>query len=473
MGMPMNSFDMFCALKENLKEGRDDKHSQFVLSAVIVHDNKDKDLINRIENNFIHWAELSGNHFLFITFLTPTGEWRESPYCKDTYWIDKNRLLTDKDLEQEDQEATDELLRNYMGLPSKGSFIMLTERLDSNAFFKIPTSSSAIEQQLDLITKYCNSPEIQSPGLLNELLENLKAVKLNSSTSFIDILVNYTSIISRISPFGRRFGKRMQSKTASRVLNEEKKKLEQLSGDELEEGILKISREIAIAAKNNFESSRRGRHSIRRRLPLVNKLSPYSLKLFQTYQWLERIIESSSVDDFIEIDYSFLTVNLGKIVENELNLSIQQLLRCEMGVEMPEYYNKYCSERGDIMIRAGEVTININKQQRPWDSEDTELRSIPIGNLIYAYESMYFPHDEIFLFHHTKSKHRHIGEGAIKFFRWFGSKFRNKASHIDYNSYETYSEAKEAFSQFVERYLPSLYDIKLFLSQEDPYLSQP
>lgn len=63
MGMALNRFDMFCQLREDMQ--RNDAFCKFVLSAVIVHDNNDQALINKIKANFIDWAELTGEKWPF------------------------------------------------------------------------------------------------------------------------------------------------------------------------------------------------------------------------------------------------------------------------------------------------------------------------------------------------------------------------------------------------------------------------
>ena len=66
MGYILNRFDRLMELKENPSSTK-----QFKLTAVIVHDPKDKDLCDHIRDFFLQFAQITGKNFLFITFIQP------------------------------------------------------------------------------------------------------------------------------------------------------------------------------------------------------------------------------------------------------------------------------------------------------------------------------------------------------------------------------------------------------------------
>ncbi len=69
-------------------------------------------------------------------------------------------------------------------------------------------------------------------------------------------------------------------------------------------------------------------------------------------------IENTSRD---ELDYSAFILYLGKIVETELNLSVCQMLRQSMGIDMPDFYNRYCYKTDKTIIPTENKDIPLNK----------------------------------------------------------------------------------------------------------------
>lgn len=463
MGMMMNRFDMFCQMRDDLK--RTDNFNKFVLSAVIVHDNNDQKLIDEIKANFLNWSEVTGEKFLFITFVTPSDTWRKSKYCIDAYYVDKHTLMADHHLSREDEEATNSMLRDFMDLPSRGSFIMLTERLDSLDLRRISTSANAINKQLEMITDYCNSQEEHQPSNFNRLISELNGVQSKTRKSFIDILIDYTSLISPLKAFGSHFTKRKQEKTAAAVLKARQEELEKLENDSYFDEYSDLSVIAEVAIRNSSLKAHRWKgHSL---LLDIDKeqfrlLSDYSQNIYQTYRFLEQIIlENREFDIPFKLDFSFLTINLGKIIEYELNLSILQMLRFMMGIEMPSYFNNYSRQRGDIEIPAGNISVKINcpLDVRNEDVDHAPLKGLTIGNLMYAYEDVAINGVSISPLPEMTRLIR-LKEDTLRFFKRFASRYRNKASHIDLKSYQTYQEAKTAFQEFLKVHLPVLYVIK-------------
>ncbi len=179
-------------------------------------------------------------------------------------------------------------------------------------------------------------------------------------------------------------------------------------------------------------------------------MDDYSKKLFLTYNKFSEMIEDSNED----IDYSGLTIYLGKIVENELHLSIGQMLRWSMDIDMPMYFNRYCSERHKVLVPAGNQVVNINKS-----SSDGGNKGIPMGTLISVYNTM-INHPELINPQPNSSRLQRLDKELIAFIKDFSSKYRNLAGHLDLNSKNTYEGAKEKFKLFLTQFLDTLYNIR-------------
>lgn len=465
MGMLMNRFSMLTQLREDIKTAKDfgRDYNRFVLSGVVVHDINDHLLIEEMGRKFVKWAELTGDYFLFISFIQPTTEWKNSKYCHDGYWIDKDVLMLDSSFSKEDEERTLPLLRDFMGLPKSGSYLVLTENLSSNSFYRVPITAETIENQFHLITDYCNveaSGLTHTPKDLKKLLKELKADEYCHLSSLLDIMIDYTSVISDIVDNGEE-EKIKQLERADKVIEKLRDRLKNYSGDDFEDKVFHLFECMEIVYKKLFMKNQRYLNPNLRNIETAPQkyreyLDNYSCKLLDTYNLLS-VITSRNPEN---LDYSGLTIYLGKIVENELNLSIEQMLRHAMGIEMPKYFNKYCSRRRKVEIPAGRNSINVNQYRSNLDKNDfAPLMSIPMGNLIHAYKSMI---EKPYMFNPKPKKERiqKLDEDTISFLKNFSSNYRNPAGHLDPNSETTYKGAKLAFKLFLEIYLLKLYEIK-------------
>lgn len=201
MGMFLNRFHMLKQLREYIKHKSTDNQdlNNLVLSGIIVHDPNDENLVKCVSNNFVKWAEKTGKHFLFITFITPSEDWKKSRHCHKNWEIDIDNLMTDRSFSEEDEKRTIPLLRNFMDLPDDGSFLMLTNDLCSNTFYKIQISAEIIEKQFIQITEYCDEEAAgaeHTPADFKQLLNTLKYSEISIDKWIIDVLIDFESLIS-------------------------------------------------------------------------------------------------------------------------------------------------------------------------------------------------------------------------------------------------------------------------------------
>ena len=73
MGCILNRFDQLMELA-----GDKVVSERFKLTAIIVHDPEDKNLKKHISSHFLSFAKLTGENFLFITFVQPPKEHAEA-----------------------------------------------------------------------------------------------------------------------------------------------------------------------------------------------------------------------------------------------------------------------------------------------------------------------------------------------------------------------------------------------------------
>lgn len=469
MGIIMNRFDMLMQLRQDIErsEGFGKGCNRFVLSCVIVHDTNDRDLINLMNRKFVDWAEMTGDDFLFITFIPSSKKWRNSKYCCNQYCFDKNSLMVDSRYTVEDSLRTLPLLRDNMDLPKSGSYLMVTDNLSSNSFYRVATSAETIEHQLRTLTEYCNDEavgRIHSPKDFKHLLDGLNAETGNHSSTFIDILVEFTSMVSK--KVSSKFNSFMQQfESSMKAIASMKERLKSYRGDDFEGRLFHLYECMDMVYK---EKSRTDYRNIRSTSVIGDGFSNsqfldgYSAKLLSSFTLL-----SGSIRHCDDLDYSGLTIYLGKIVENEMNLSVEQMMRHAMDIDMPEYYNRYCPKKGRVDVKAGTSTVNVNQYVfDPGNREDVRLKSVPMGTMLHAYKDMLeSPQQAVSL--PINDRLVRLDDEMMDFFRDFSNRYRNPAGHRDDDSQTTFLGAKSAFSLFMDRYLRQLYDIRRRLGGAD------
>lgn len=470
MGMIMNRFNMLSQLRKDIKGAKDMglDMKNFVLSGVVVHDTNDSELIERMSQNFVKWAEMTGHHFLFITFIHPSTDWKNSQYCHDGYWIDKDNLLTDFTYTKEDEERTVPLLRDFMNLPQNGSYLMLTDNLCSNSFKKIPISAQTIEEQFLLITKYCEdeySGVEHTPADYDNLLATLNAEDYSLLSSFLDVLIDFTAVTSDLVDNGTEM-KDEQQKRANEVINKLRKKLCVYRGDDFEDRLFHLFECMEMVFTKLMKDDKRFRfppitNSICSNIQFERYLDKYSIKLIESFNIISSLTKPRAED----LDYSGLTIYLGKIVENELHLSLGQMLRWSMGIDMPTYYNKYCRRMNRVLVKSGKQTIDLN-QSMSSSNCDNRQKGIPMGTLLTTYENMFYRPEEINP-EPDFDKLQELDSKLFSFLRKFSSSYRNPAGHLDSNSKKTFEGAKIAFEDFTNNYLIQLYEIKQTVIEGD------
>lgn len=478
MGMFLNRFHMLKQLREyiNNKSTYNKDLNNLVLSGIIVHDPNDENLVKCVSNNFVEWAEMTGKHFLFITFITPSEDWKKSRHCHKNWEIDIDNLITDSSFSEEDEKSTIPQLRDFLGLQKNGSFLMLTDNLCSNTFYQIPISAETIEKQFIQITKYCDKEAAgakHTPADFKQLLNALKYSEISIDKGIIDVLIDFESLIS---PFIERSFLSENANTeqlnhANDVIKNVRDVLHNYIGEDFEDKVFNLYECIAYfnrlksKSENDFRYGHRphmeedleddyyGWDSIEYECNLVRHecnlmfLDKYSLKLYKTYRLLSFVIRNAPDN----LDYSGFTIYLGKIVENELNLSLGQMLRWAMDIDMPTYYNQYCAGRGNIFVTAGNSRAYLNQRLT---ENGTQLKSIPIGILLWAYRSI--PENHVLM----QDRITKLNEHLLDFLKDFSDKYRNPAGHMDNDSERTYRGAQQAFEEFLNNYLYQLDKIK-------------
>lgn len=450
MGCILNRFDQLSDL------ARDKEVSErFKLTAIIVHDPEDRSLKKHISSHFLTFAKLTGDNFLFITFVQPPKEHAEAIKRGEYKYA---RLLVSDSKQQSNTDAViNPLVRSYYNLPKEGSYLVIAKKLSDKEVFKVPITTATLFYQLDILTSYCDSPYN-----FDELIKKLNGEAVNIEEQIGKSLLKIVSLISPSSSLDNiRLHSYSQREMAKKTIAEEKQKLDailrQSSDDEdLSDKVLKLYKIIEYAYMNVFNE---GRRSICvRKCENYNLLDGDSKRFWDTYSRLFFFIEDSSRDN---LDYSAFILYLGKIVENELNLSVCQMLRQAMGIAMPDFYNRYCYRTDKVYIPTERQDVPLNKYIYKHEEDRKQLESVALGNLLHAYKTA-IGMESSYIRYWRVQYPENLVEIPVELLPIWDkiAILRNDAAHSRSVSAELYNNIYEYFNRFQGLYMTSLYPIK-------------
>ena len=190
-----------------------------------------------------------------------------------------------------------------------------------------------------------------------------------------------------------------------------------------------------------------------------DRLSRVYGNMFNALQ--ELMQDEKKLKELTPVDYSAIGLYIGKFVEQEINSSIVQLMRCFRGIDMPDYYCKrYPVYDYAFDVGGKKKIIRLNEQKVPYDS--FSLKSIPLGDAYYALQQL----------------KEEDSEGFFKDYPWLDDEmfleawrnlfvFRNKMAHIgELIDADTLKKNYLFFQRFLN-YMPNILELKKKLAPED------
>lgn len=167
--------------------------------------------------------------------------------------------------------------------------------------------------------------------------------------------------------------------------------------------------------------------------------------LYKQFDWFDE--EYCSVED-----YSSEGACLGKIIEEEINASIVQLIRkVRFDIEMPRYWRRYDDTKNDTCVLK---TKNIPVAFNFIDKKRSILRTVPIGQLYRSIET---------LLGEDVKYESELGVFACRDFiqRLTGfSYFRNDSTHPGGVSADDFKEMHQQFIELMRGYMREIVNLK-------------
>ena len=177
----------------------------------------------------------------------------------------------------------------------------------------------------------------------------------------------------------------------------------------------------------------------------INRRWRHYPSLYKQFDWFDE--EYCSVED-----YSSEGACLGKIIEEEINASIVQLIRkVRFDIEIPRYWRRYDETKHDtcvIKTKNLQVTFNFIDKKR------NILRTVPIGQVYRSIETL-LAEDEKY----ESALGIFASSNFIRALTGF-SYFRNDSTHPGGVSAEDFQEMHQRFTELMESYMHEMVSLK-------------
>ena len=477
---------------------RDNNVKQFELTALVIHDPDDTDLCNMIKSGFNIYCRMTGKKFLFITYVKPDENYKQD--YSSSYVFEPECLYYDSVLDTDIERDAISLIRNNFSIPT-GSYMLLFDdfgNTENNSFALIKTDKSLFATQLVLITKYCEN--YSHDKLYDKLIQDLGGEIRNPEINVFSTVLGIAATTSNLNDSFKDIREQQINDACSFYETQRNHILNPVEGqdcDPEDEDIIDSISQKLIVLYNLFSKLKLSNPSQRRPQRAFNshfgnrpprgehgmsfedeyatfqqddslvvclekafnihyrKFSRLSQRFFENliHQLrLNRMFKLFCLKDLMNypIDYSGVVIYFAKIIEQELNLSIGQLIRERLGIPMPDFYNIVYYAIKNFYVETDNKNVNFNQPLKP-NSNNRTLKYVPIGDLLCSLEIIN-DNEDFYALNRYDLK-------TIHSFK----RLRNKCCHPGTIDDVDLNTVTNQFLDFCDYLLPELYEIKLSL----------
>lgn len=367
MGMPITSYTVLRALVYGNSEYERpialEALEPFNLFAFILHDPEThKEFDFQLNRLFEKLDYITGDRLLFLALVDPPSEWmreaRRRPYFhKFNSWA-TNQLLDPQNSikSSEPGVAASSLARGLSISPEKLPCIVITKDFRSSNFVWVRTSSRTIESQLGelgFLARNFDKWSLEDSEIHSNLLqirdrldfdydrgecflEKSMAEALSNVLSFI-VLSNKSDYMSQS------IAKKQVKETLSGLFQKISRVKSHYNEDQIEIfDTLCINIMELLSLLDSRENLR-----VEDFIP-INKtyIEEDSYKILRTAQRVFSLLNNNQLPEVVKsdpnesFDFTPGVICLSKIFEKEINLSVVHWLRKELGITLPEFFNK-------------------------------------------------------------------------------------------------------------------------------------
>ncbi len=460
---------------------------KFNLKAIVLHDPEDAKTFRMLKNDFYQLSYDTGDKFLFVTFFSLDN--RRKPH---SYRFSREQVAFDSDFPAEQiYLLRQQLDLDHIPLP----IILLTADVDSDkiqviqlrgddiphALLELSRRVPSIENDIDntqflLSRGFAYTPNIFTKQLdlpLADILTSFFAKEVIKESDHNPLLKDSLGKWSEADE--RKLKNELEAERKKDAPNPERydRILLKLNEDRTTWNHLKAGCRCEMMCCNDEVQSQepsygrmsthflqcrtnelRSNHS---RNPLediddnlLDNIENESLTAFRTARRFLSAMSEQSDDD-----YAGIALYLSKIIEIELNTSIVQEMRKQLGIEMPAYYCKYKDCNQPFVIRDDERGKEFNLNAR----KDGVWKRLELGTFHGAYSQMIRMNTAYSTFEPLAYEFK---EALYRFYNR-----RNGPTHYEVMNYEEFKEQCDDFN-FLLRFFPELMRRKTAVKANTP-----
>lgn len=381
MGYPASAALLLKALTEEdnrwLHQDAINIVSKFSLFVIILADPvKDPLFYKQLQTNFPFYDRLTGSKFLFFSIIKQKdaegfdGAHKRYKIFTDSEAYKQNHAAEETEYSELAIHAICTVLGvNYDETPC----LIISNNLRFGQFCKITTSINELENQLiglrtvaDFVSTQSKVPSLiqllQSFNAQVPIFDNIESLEISSDTiSAVSKILQVVSSEGNFNEITYRTLMRdfMSSDPSLTIPLEYERK-------QIALGLLgRLNKKTTFYSRNNILPSSLNEHnsiSFQIEFPLDNIDELYSTKKIlkewnnvqpstKNYLISASFIEDNMMDMFeLQEDYSLYAIPLCKSFETEITYSAVQLIRKRLGVDMPQYFSKYCPSFNNLPI---------------------------------------------------------------------------------------------------------------------------
>lgn len=483
MGMVLTRYNMLSQLRNAAK---DNSVKQFELTALVIHDPDDTDFCNMIKSGFERYCMMTGKKFLFITYVKPDENYKQD--YSSSYVFKPECLYYDSVLDTDIERDAISLIRNDFSIPETGSYMLLFDdfgNTENNSFALIKTDKSLFVKQLDLITAYCenDSPDKLYDKLIQDLGGDIRNPEINIFSTVLGIAATTSNLNDSFKDIREQqineafsFYETQRNHILNSVEGQDYDSEDEDIIDSISQRLIELYNLLSKLKLSNPSQRRpqrpfnshfgnrppRGEHGmsfedeyatfqqdddlvVRLKEAFIihsTEFSRLSLHFFKSLIYLLRLRLNHP------IDYSGFVIYFAKIIEQELNLSIGQLIRERLGIPMPDFYNiVYFAAKNIFYVETDNKNVYFNQPLKP-NSNDRTLKYVPIGDLLCSLEIMNYNEDFYAL---STDDFYNIDSFRL---------LRNECCHSGTIDDVDLNTVTNQFLDFCDYLLPELYEIK-------------
>ena len=366
--MSVTTYDFFHRLT-NLKGSEDGVLSKFSLFGFVIYDPiEHADLKNYLEVNYDHLDQISGSSFLFFSVIQLEEE--QENYFKDRPYYNRVKELSEdlsglsNPVKTKNAESMAFALAAHLEIDLKHlPVIVVSKDLAFGHMEVIPINVENIEDKLYKLGsiarfKLKNTRDEEFKELL--IKHGVIEEDLFISSSAVNIGKALYNVTGSYELLNKNHAAQVHIEELLKTLKQEVFNYSSLNDQEnLDKSLLKLAAVLATISVDQDKSLK---------LDLIKDWQSSTTKMYlKSYQAIPKTLDIT--------DFSPLAINLAKSFENEMVLSYYNWLRNQVGIPMPEFYNKPY-QKESIFFKNGKYNLN-DYRKNPF-----ELRPLPLGIIL-------------------------------------------------------------------------------------------